>query len=78
MKKQETVNDWLKRTHNERYEKNKSYLIIDPAGYTLLSEYNSTYPPHWFFMDVLHTRIVVEVEETETQYIVTARKLGRE
>ena len=78
MKQSETVADWLKRTHKERYEKNKSYLIIDPAGYTLLSEDSSTYPPHWFFNDVLHGRIVVEVDETDTQYIVTARKLGRE
>lgn len=78
MTNQETVADWLNRTHKERYEKNKSYLIIDPAGYTLLKEYSSTYPPHWFFTDVLHSRIVVEVDETETQFIVTARKLGRE
>lgn len=78
MTNQETVNEWLNRTHKERYEKNKSYLIIDTAGYTLLKEYSSTYPPHWFFNDVLHTRIVVEVDETETQFIVTARKLGRE
>lgn len=74
----ETVNDWLKRTHKERYKKNKSYLIIDPAGYTLLSECSSDLPSQWFVNDVLHTRIVVEVEETDTQYIVTARKLGRE
>lgn len=78
MKQSETVADWLKRTHKERYEKNKSYLILDPAGYTLLSEYSSTYQPHWFLNDVLHSRIVVEVDETETQFIVTARKLGRE
>lgn len=78
MKKQETVNDWLKRTHEERYEKAKNYLIIDPAGYTLLRECSSTYPPQWFVNDVLHGRIVVEVDETETQFIVTARKLGRE
>lgn len=76
--KTETVNDWLNRTHKERYEKNKSYLIIDPAGYTLLSEYSSVLPPQWFVNDVLHGRIVVEVDETETQFIVTARKLGRE
>lgn len=74
----ETVNDWLKRTHKERYEKNKSYLIIDPAGYTLLSECSSYLPSQWFVNHVLHNRIVVEVEETDTQYIVTARKLGRE
>lgn len=78
MKQSETVSDWLKRTHKERYEKNKSYIIIDPAGYTLISECSSTYPPHWFFNDVLHSRVVVEVDETETQFIVTARKLGRE
>lgn len=76
--KQETVNEWLKRTHEERYEKNKSYRIIGPDGYTLLSEYYSTYPSLWWLNDVLHNRIVVEVEETDTQYIVTARKLGRE
>lgn len=74
----ETVSDWLKRTHKERYEKNKSYLIIDPAGYTLLSECSSDLPSQWFVNDVLHNRIVVEVEETDTQYIVTASKLGRE
>lgn len=78
MKNQETVNDWLKRTHKERYEKNKSYLIIDPAGYRLISEYSSDLPSQWFVNDVLHSRIVVEVDETETQFIVTARKLGRE
>lgn len=78
MKKQETVNDWLKRTHEERYEKAKNYRIIDPAGYTLLSECSSVLPPQWFVNDVLHGRIVVEVDETETQFIVTTRKLGRE
>ena len=78
MAQQETVNDWLNRTHKERYEKNKSYRILDPAGYILLSECQSTYPPQWYINDVLHSRIVVEVDETETQFIVTARKLGRE
>ena len=77
MKIPETVNDWLKRTHKERYEKNKSYLIIDPAGYRLISECSSELN-QWLVNDVLHSRIVVEVDETETQFIVTARKLGRE
>lgn len=74
----ETVNEWLNRTHKERFEKNKSYLIIDPFGYMLLSEYPLQLYPQWWVNDVLHTSIVVEVEETETQFIVTARKLGRE
>lgn len=77
LKKQETVNDWLKRTHKERYEKNKSYQIIDPFGYRLISECSSDLN-QWWVNDVLHNRIVVEVEETETQFIVTARKLGTE
>ena len=77
MKQSETVADWLKRTHKERYEKNKSYIIIDPAGYRLISECSSDWN-QWWVNDVLHSRIVVEVDETDTQYIVTARKLGRE
>ena len=78
MKPEETVNEWLNRTHKERYDKNKSYQIIDPSGHMLLSEYPSQLYPQWWVNDVLHTSIVVEVEETETQFIVTARKLGRE
>lgn len=80
MKKQETVNDWLKRTHNERYEKNKSYQIINPIGDILISEcpFYTQFYPKWWVNDVLHNRIVVDVEETSTQYIVTARTLGRE
>lgn len=74
----ESVSDWLDRTHKERYKKNKSYQIIDPAGYRLISECSSDSYPQWWINDVLHTRIVVEVEETDTQYIVTARRLGRE
>ena len=80
MKSEETVNEWLKRTHKERYEKAKSYQIINPRGDRLISECSSSdvYYPQWWINDVLHNRIVVEVEETDTQYIVTARKLGRE
>lgn len=78
MKISETVNDWLNRTHKERYEKAKNFQIISPAGYKLLSECSSVLPPQCFVNDVLHSRIVVEVDETETQFIVTARKLGRE
>lgn len=74
----ETVNEWLGRTHKERYNKNKSYCIINPFGDRLISECSSDVHPQWWVDDVLHNRIVVEVEETDTQYIVTARKLGRE
>lgn len=76
----ETVKEWLDRTHKERYNKNKSYQIINPCGDRLISEYSSldVYHPQWWVNDVLYNRIVVEVEETDTQYIVTARKLGRE
>lgn len=80
MAKQETVNEWLNRTHKERYEKGKIYKIMNPIGDTLISECSSSdlYYPQWWVNDVLHNRIVVEVEETETQIIVTTRKLGRE
>lgn len=78
--KMETVKEWLDRTHKERYNKTKSYLIINPRGDRLISECSSSdlYYPQWWISDVLHNHIVVEVEETDTQYIVTARKLGRE
>jgi hypothetical protein len=77
--KQETVGDWLNRTHKERYDKTKSYCIINPRGDRLISECSSldVHYPQWWINDVLYNRIVVEVEETETQIIVTARKLGR-
>lgn len=80
MKQSETVSDWLKRTHKERYDKNKSYQIINPIGDILISEWSplDVYYPQWWINDVLHNRIVVDVEETSTQYIVTARKLERE
>ena len=76
--KMETVKEWLDRTHKERYNKNKSYQIINPIGDSLINECSSEVYPQWWVDDVLHNRIVVEVEETDTQYIVTARKLGRE
>ena len=71
---QETVNKWLNRTHEERYEKNKGYRIISVSGYTLLSKYSSTYPSLWWLNDVLHNRVVANVEETETQFIVTVKR----
>lgn len=74
----ESVSDWLNRTHKERYEKNKSYRIIGASGDDLLREYSSQVYPQWWVNDVLHNRVVVDVEETDTQFIVTARKLGRE
>ena len=77
MSNQETVGDWLNRTHQERYEKNKSYRIINPAGYRVLSESSADLYPQWWVNDVLHNRVVEIVEETETQFIVTAGRPGR-
>lgn len=69
-----TVKEWLDRTHEERYNKTKSYCIINPFGVRLFSECSSEVYPQWWITYMLHTCIVVNVEETDTQFIVTARR----
>lgn len=71
---QETVNEWFNRTHKERYEKNKSYRIIGASGYTVLREYSSEVYPQWWYNDMLHNYVVVNVKETDTQFIVTVKR----
>lgn len=73
MTKLETVKSWLNRTHKERYEKCKNYRIIDVAKNILLSETCSYYTSSWFYDDVMK-RYVSEVEETNKEFIVTARR----
>lgn len=73
MTKLETVKSWLSQTHKERYEKCKNYYIIDIAGNILLKETCSYYPPRWFYDDVMK-RYVSKVEETDKEFIVTARR----
>lgn len=69
----ELVNDWLTRTHKERYEKCKNYRIIGVSGYVLLSETDSYLPSKWFYNEVMKM-YVSKVEETDEWFTVTARR----
>lgn len=71
----ERVSDWLNRTEFERFLKGKFYRIVDSNGSELYDQLEARkYPQCWNVASILGM-IVTNVEETEWEFIVTARKL---
>lgn len=71
----EIVNDWLHRTEFERFLKGKFYRIVDYNGSELYDQLEARkYPQCWNVAPILGM-VVTNVEETEWEFIVTARRL---
>ena len=71
----ERVSDWLNRTEFERFLKAKFYRIVDSNGSELYNQLEARkYPQCWNVAPILGM-VVTKVEETEWEFIVTARKL---
>lgn len=71
----EIVSDWLNRTEFERFFKAKFYRIVDSNGSELYDQLEARkYPECWNVASILGM-VVTNVEETEWEFIVTARRL---
>ena len=71
----ERVSDWLNRTEFERFLKAKFYRIVDSNGSELYDQLEARkHPKCWNVASILGM-VVTGVEETEWEFIVTARKL---
>lgn len=68
----ETVKEWLKRTHDERYDKCKNYKIISSAGYVLWNEASCCFDIQWY--NRVMEMYIASVEETDKWFIVTAKR----
>lgn len=71
----ERVSDWLNRTEFERFLKAKFYRIITPDGSELYNQLEARKYPRWWNIAPILGMVVTNVEETEWEFIVTARKL---
>ncbi|MBQ2176777.1 MAG: hypothetical protein II453_17600 [Alphaproteobacteria bacterium] len=70
----ERVSDWLNRTEFERFFKAKFYRIVDSNGSELYDQLEARkYPQCWNVAPILGM-VVTNVEETEWEFIVTARR----
>lgn len=71
----ELVSDWLNRTEFERFLKAKFYRIVDSNGSELYDQLEARKYPRWWNIAPILGMVVTNVEETEWEFIVTARKL---
>lgn len=70
----ETVSDWLNKTEFERFLKAKFYRIVDSDGTQLYDQLEARKYPRWWNVASILGMVVTNVEETEWEFIVTARR----